>query len=234
MSGFPNGGGTTYTAADSSITVNAGAKTLTTGSLDQIAAAHATAAAVAMNAQRLANLGAPTTALDSAGVLLYANTLSSPAASIDTGAAGIAAGFNVMVAHIIAQTTDVAIVANMKVTVNNDGSSIYDLQTITGVNVTASASIASALAFWQFQTHGASGTSGYPGVGTLTFPGYANTSFNKTGTLVLGNMDATAADNAVNSFILGYRSTTAISRMKVAPSNAVNLATGSALYIYGF
>lgn len=163
--------------------------------------------------------------------LLYSNVLAS-SGSLDTGAGGIAAGYNILYAYMILQSTKAAVVDNCQFTLNNDSGAHYDLQFIGGTNTTLSVSQALASTNWQIEIHGANGTSGYPSICLLTIPGYALTTFNKVGSISSSTVDATANDNQAGLSAVGWRSTAAITRLAAAVSGSA-LAAGSAMYIYG-
>jgi hypothetical protein len=168
------------------------------------------------------------------GALLFDSTLGANAASIDTGAGGIAQTQNVLEVFILVRTDDAAAESQVLITVNNDTGANYDNQVLSGNNVTASANVGIAQANWSFQIHGNGGSAGYAGVVWLVIPGYAQTTFNKVGTAIGGQPDATAANQRVKPATIGWRNTAAISRMKIAAGGgAANLLAGSRLLIYG-
>ncbi len=159
-------------------------------------------------------------------------------ASIDTGADTADAGSNVWTGGDLLEvcwsirTDDGAALALVNVTVNNDGSSIYDRQTINTNNATTAAGTALAGANWQIQVHGSGGSASYVGVARLLMPNFAGTTFWKTFEVTDGASDATAGNNSVQQSILGYRSTSAITRLKVAATGTQKLKVGSQLLIY--
>ncbi len=165
--------------------------------------------------------------------VLFDSTLGADTASIDTGAAGIDGGYNVLEIWIIARTDDASAAGLVDVIVNNDTSSIYDMQYVYGVISSAGAGNPLAQAKWALDAHGSGGSSGYAGVFVITIPCYAQTTFWKAGTLVESRLDATAGSQITLVSGLGYRATTAISRMKIAAEGAAKLKAGSRLLIYG-
>ncbi len=130
------------------------------------------------------------------------------------------------------RTDDAAALALVNVTVNNDGNSIYDRQTFNTNNATAAGGTALAAAQWQIQVHGSGGSASYPAVARLWMPGFAATTFWKVFEVTDGTNDATAANNSAQQSLLGYRATTAISRLKVAATGTQKLKVGSKLLIY--
>lgn len=171
--------------------------------------------------------------------LVYKYTVAgSDKASIDTGADAADAGTgswasgDVLEIFFIGRTDDAGATANVDLVVNNDTSSIYDWQRITGSNATASANVSLAQASWRIGIHGSGGSADYPESYHITIPNFTGTTFNKIGTLHESRCDATAGNNEHNTRALGYRSTSAITRFKVAAVSTAKLKVGSQLLIY--
>jgi hypothetical protein len=168
------------------------------------------------------------------GALLFDSTLGADAASIDTGANGIAQTQNVLEIWILARNDDAAAASGALITLNNDTGANYDSQRVTGINVTPTAGFAVAANNWSVGIHGAGGTAGYAGVLCITIPGYTQTTFNKTGTLLVCQPDGAAANENASLTALGYRSTAAVTRAKVAVGGAGTvLKAGSRMLILG-
>lgn len=169
-----------------------------------------------------------------ASQVLFSSVLGADTAAIDTGANGIAAGFTVLEAWFLGRTTQAAVLSTLKITVNNDSGANYDWESVAGSNVTASASLAAAGTSWASGAiPGANATAGQAAVFCITIPFYAATTFRKQGTLL--NVQAepsVAGDNFAIAASLGYRATTAISRMAFTAGSG-NLLTGSSVIIYG-
>lgn len=246
-SGGGSGGGvSSVTAGDTSIVVGGTAAnpTVETGTLDVIAADHPPAGAVALNSQKITGLAAGVAATDAANVgqlpaastpglvKLFEQTLASAAASIDTGANGIAAGHEDLICYILARTADSAAVAGVQITVNGDTGAHYDQQWEEGAGTTVSANTSLARANWQFGTSGNTALAGYAGNAMLFIPAYDATTFNKVANMQ-GTIAATVAGNnqAIIS-IFGWRSTAAINQLTVTGATA-NLLAGSRLVVYG-
>jgi hypothetical protein len=168
------------------------------------------------------------------GALLFDSTLGANANAIDTGAGGIAGSQSVLEVFVIARTDDAAANAVLLVTFNNDGGANYDLQVDSGQNVTASAGIRlAATSLQDFTVHGAGGSASYAASLYLCIPGYAQTTFFKTGIALGSTNDGTAANNLARAYTFSWRNTAAITRMKVAQNGAGNLLAGSRLLILG-
>lgn len=166
-------------------------------------------------------------------VKLFESTLSGAAASIDTGAGGISAGHGDLLILVVSQSTKAAAQDQLNITFNNDTGANYDRQVLFGSDASSGAVSNFAQTAIQITTHGANGSqSSYPGVLTIHIPAYDKTTFFKQGTMVGGLVDSGAGNSLSTSTQIGYRSTTAISRMKIAPAGG-NLAIGSRLAIFG-
>lgn len=172
--------------------------------------------------------------------LVYRYTVTGSAkGSIDTGVDAADAGSNdwthgdLLEIFIVAQTNDTGAGGIVDLILNNDGGANYDRQVIVGLNASAIASAATAETAMRLTLHGGGGSSGYPGVEHLVIPGYANTSFWKVAQAGEGRPDATAANMTSGSLIFGWRSTAAITRIKIFPETAGKLlSVGSQLLIY--
>lgn len=179
-----------------------------------------------------------------ASVLLYDYTVAgSDKASIDTGvdtpdagSAGTSAfsgAYRVLEIWIYARTDESSAFSNFNMTVNNDGSSIYDKSQISVVNTTVAGALTLAQASWSMSAPGASDASGVFGLSQLTIPNYAGTVGNKFAIGTNSVLDTTAANVATIARTYGYRSTSAITRVAVVPVTALKkFKVGSRLLIY--
>jgi hypothetical protein len=165
------------------------------------------------------------------GALLFDSTLGANAASIDTGANGIAQTQNVLEIWAVIRTDGAGATDTVTITLNNDSTAIYDRERLQGNNVTASAAVANAQAGWAMDVHGNGGGASYASYWCLTIPSYTQTTFFKAASLVVQIPDQTAGNNFAELVALGYRSTAAISRLKIAAVG--NLLAGSRLLILG-
>jgi hypothetical protein len=179
-----------------------------------------------------------------ASVLLYDYTVAgADKASIDTGVdtpnAGIAgtsafgAAWRVLQIYFIGRSDDTASAfITLDWILNNDTSSIYDLQNLEGFNATAAASQTKAQASWGIYTHGTVGSASYPSVTKMEIPGYAGSTFYKVAKVIHGGADDTNTNMATDVFTLGYRSASPITRLKIASRTTKKLKIGSRLMIY--
>lgn len=167
------------------------------------------------------------------GAVLFTQTLSGSAATIDTGAGGFSTAKSVLMAFAFLRGTQAAASVNCQITFNNDGTSIYDYMVAGGANATANAGNAIASAAWLPAVCAASDAAGAFSAWTLIMPQYAATTGHKQANLISGLTDTTAA-NMIQQTIQGrYRSTTAVSRITLTPS-AGSWAAGSSLVVIAF
>ena len=164
---------------------------------------------------------------------LFDSTLGVAAANIDTGAGGISTAYDALVIFIIAQTSDAAATSTISVTFNNDSGANYDRVSVQGAGGAPTGSGAVAQTALLMIAHGSAGSTSYPSVHQISIPGYAQTTFWKLGMHLDARGDATVGNNIAQMESVGYRSTTAISRMAVAAFGAANLNAGSRLLIFG-
>ena len=174
-----------------------------------------------------------------ASQLLYAYTVSgSDKASIDTAVDGsyatasMSVAFNLMEIMIYARTDEAAVQSSAKLTFNNDTGANYDRQYQTGQNaaVTAASAVAATGVF--MGATGASALAGNFGIDTIWIPNYSGTVGNKTGFVAWADTDSVAANQAVFTAAFGYRSTSAITRVKIVPGAGTVFKVGSQLLIY--
>jgi hypothetical protein len=133
---------------------------------------------------------------------------------------------------VTARTDDAAANAGADLFFNNDSGSNYDLQTVRGINTTASASVNTAFTSVRIEAHGTGGTANYAAVSQLSVPDFTGTTFFKTGMFLGSLLDGTAANNDSLARAFGWRSTSAITRVKVAAISTAKLKVGSQLLIY--
>lgn len=247
--GGSGGGVQSVTAADTSAVVGGTATnpTVRTGTLDVIAADHPPAADWSNNSHKITNVANGTAASDAAAfgqipttglglVKLFDSTLGVAAASIDTGANGIAAGHADLIVLIYVRTDRAATQDNINIRVNADSGADYDLLRLQGASTTASSlAIVAATAFTgqALTVSSASAVAGEFSAAQLFIPSYANTVGFKTANVHASTPDETGANCVVALFAAQWRSTAAISRMAITPVAGTNLVTGSRLAIYG-
>lgn len=164
--------------------------------------------------------------------ILFDSILGSDTASIDTGASGIAGGYNILDVYIISRTTQAVVGSSMIVRVNNDSGAKYDLQEIRAANTTLAGTQALAQTGWTFLSFGTSAETGAATYLRFSIPGYDLTTFHKVGEGVLSANEDTAAENRLRMHAMRFKDTAAITRMSVTAGSG-NLLTGSRLLIYG-
>jgi len=177
-----------------------------------------------------------------AGVLLFDYEITgSDAASIDTAVDGtyataaFATTYPMLEVFFYGRTDEATTFGSTTIILNNDTSSLYDRISVKGVNATAAASNARAAAAWTQDLAGASHAASFFSTYHLRMPNYGGTVGFKSATCDISAPDSAAASCVVASNGLLYRSTTAISRLKIAAAGAgaQKLKVGSRLIIYG-
>src|SRR5262249_44789247 len=133
-------------------------------------------------------------------------------ASIDTFVDGPGAGLldqthDVLEIWILARTDDAGATAAIDVTVNNDTGANYDLQQVVGVAAAASAGTDLGNVRWQLNAHGSGGGASYAALNRVTIPGYAVTTFFKTGEVMTERPDSTAANNLAAARSVAWKNT---------------------------
>ena len=166
-------------------------------------------------------------------VKLFDSTLGVAAASIDTGAGGVAAGHDCLVIVAMLQSAAAAAQRVALMRFNNDSGANYDRQFAGGFQTTASLNASAAGTGCTFLMHGNAGSTSYPGVAVFTVPAYDKTTFWKVLTGTAGVIDATTSNNFLTTEVQGWRSTAAISRVSVQDQSGGNLSAGSRLIVYG-
>jgi hypothetical protein len=169
-----------------------------------------------------------------AGATLFDSTLGADSgAGIDTGAAGIASGSRLLLVAIVARTDEVIVHSQVNVTFNNDGSAIYDRGFGQFANVTASANNNLADTRLQMPVPGASQAAGVYSTTLLVIPAYTDTTAQKSGLAFTSSMGTAAANTLAVLYGINYRSTAAISRMKILHGGGTVLKAGTRLTIIG-
>lgn len=164
---------------------------------------------------------------------LFDSTLAAPAASIDTGAAGVSQAFNHLLIVLLARSTQAVGQANVNVTFNADAAGNYDRVNVTGASTGASASAATAdSAATVLVAGGSIGSATVFGAAHLLIPAYRQTTADKQVLLLTGFADATASDGIVQGAMKHWRSTAAITQITATAASG-NLAAGSRMTIYG-
>ncbi len=172
--------------------------------------------------------------------LIYRYTVTgSDKASIDTGVDTADAGSNVwsngdlLEIYLYGRTDETAVTSQINLTLNNDGTSIYDVLRLRAFNTTLSGAASNARANWFGFVTGASATASVFGMLRCAIPNYGGTVGFKAGELTAQSPDETAANMTTEMYACNYRSTTAITRLAVSTQTAgKKLKVGSQLLIY--
>jgi hypothetical protein len=167
--------------------------------------------------------------------LIYRYTVAgSDKASIDTGVDSPDAGSNdwtngdLLEVWVYARTDEAVVLSTIDLTLNNDTGANYDRQASTAINTTPTAGQLLAGSNWGLFAPGSSGAANYFGTFRVTIPGFADTTGYKVGELTGGKNDTTAGNNRFDTQLATYRSTSAITRLKIIPdTGAKNLKVGT-------
>jgi hypothetical protein len=164
---------------------------------------------------------------------LFDATLGADAASIDTGAAGIAQTANHLLVMLYLRSTQAIVGANMNVTLNGDGAAHYDRVNVSGTSAAATSSAGTGESAIVVIAPGASVASATLfGSALLLIPSYRQTTGDKLVIPIAGYADATTTDSLVQIRPTHWQSSAAISQITVTPV-ANNLKAGSRMTIYG-
>jgi len=165
-------------------------------------------------------------------VKLFDSLLGADAASIDTGAGGVAAGYACLEVRMFVRTDEASDPGQLYVRLNNDSTAIYDWQRAGGSNVTAIASTINGDTGWACLCASSSIANNWGAV-TMSIPNYDNTLSWKAATWV----DAyNVSSGSGRAFVRGglYRSASAVSRIAVTCLNpAQKLRSGSRMTVWG-
>ena len=172
--------------------------------------------------------------------LVYRYTVTgSDKASIDTGADTADAGSNdwtngdVLEVWVIARTDEAAVTRSTATLVfNNDTGSNYDIEQFRALGTSVAGAGAVAGASLQIEVPGAGASANYASTGRATIAGFSGTTFYKTMEILTGYNHATAGSNFGSLYVGSWRSTSAITRVKLGCLSTNKLVVGSELLIY--
>jgi hypothetical protein len=164
--------------------------------------------------------------------VVFDSTLLADAASIDTGAGAIPAGLALITVYIVGRTTQAVVSSSVSITLNNDTGSNYDVQYIQAASSVVSGGALATGTSWLLAFPGASMDAGSAGYISFEIPSYDQTTFHKETVDVEGLSSSTPANETVAARALRWKSTAAITRLKVAAGSG-NLLAGTRLLIIG-
>jgi hypothetical protein len=165
---------------------------------------------------------------------LYDSTLGAPAASFDTGAASIAAGYSSIELLLYARSVRVAASDEVYIQFNNDATAIYDWQRAGASNTTGTFSAVATDNGFDAFVPAASAAANVFGVMRMSVAGYDIAAGQRAVSYQDGFADTTIGNSRAYTRSGTYRSTSAITRIKVVSLNSANLATGSRFVVYGY
>ena len=173
--------------------------------------------------------------------LVYRYTVSGAVkASIDTGVDTPQAGSqdfangDLLEVFMLLRTDEAVGVSQVDVTLNNDAGANYD---VLRIKANGASTLAYANSFaanqWFIDVAGASVTANVFSAQNITIPDYAGTVAQKSAYAQSIIGDVSTTNSQYEQFGLNYRSTSAITRLKIVPHTAAkNFAVGSQLLIY--
>lgn len=166
-------------------------------------------------------------------VKLFDQTLGVAAASIDTGANGIAAGHGDLLFTIIGRTDSASGQVDVVLQFNGDTGANYDLVWVrNAVGVLSDVHAFGNTYCSPGQIPGTLSAGSYPGTTYFVIPSYDKTTFWKEGTGTSGYTDNAGTHYVTFFAVSGWRSTAAINQAKFS-AGAGNLVAGSRMVIYG-
>ena len=168
-----------------------------------------------------------------ATVLYDSGVLTSTAATLDTGANGIAAGHAAIEILFYGVSNSGAGGETWTARVNGNSGSNYESQSIMGIDSSASASSIGLASSWSLQGLGG-GSNTYCAYWAWTCVGYAGTAFWKSFIGQAGVfIGATSGGNRVGINGFGWRQTSAINQFTLFPPSTKAFAAGSRLVVLG-
>lgn len=168
--------------------------------------------------------------------VLYDSGSIQAAASIDTGAGGIAGGHGDLIVLMLLRSAANALTDTALIRFNNDSAANYDSIRVQGTAATTTTATGLGATSLLETIHGNSGTTtvNYATALRIDIPSYDATTFFKVATLQAATIDAAAS---ANDFVTvrgsGWRSLPAITRMAVTTNSGSNLMSGCRMVVYG-
>jgi hypothetical protein len=210
---------------------NSGVTAATYGDSTHVAQVAVSAQGVVTSASNVAISGLAGTGL----VSLFDSTLGGAAASIDTGAGGIAAGHGDLIIWVMGRTADASVNVDVLLRFNNDSGANYNYAYVRndGTGTPNAAGVTGATAARPGQITGNNATASTPGSIQITVPSYDQTTFHKVGTAQSGPVPTTLNNQLSFATAFTWQSTAAISRIAVSSQIGGNLQAGTRLVVYG-
>ncbi len=168
-------------------------------------------------------------------VLIFDSELSGAAATIDTGASGVAGGYKVLEIFIYARTSRAALSDGCGVKFNNDGNAVYYWERISGASTTVAATGANVgQTSFSSAVNGNTAAAGMFSFIQITIPNYAGTVGGKPFTATADLLDTSSANmfGALYKGIYNPATPAAITRVAIVPSTGPNFNIGSRMTIF--
>jgi hypothetical protein len=165
-------------------------------------------------------------------VKIFDSLLGADAASIDTGAGAIPAGYSGLMVMMQLRTDEASAVSNALLRFNADiGANYYSEDALVN-NTTLTGERGGGLTSLTAIVHGAGGSANFASAIRMLIPNYDGTAFFKSFEYTEISNDATAGNNFYRAHGATWASTAAITRLSVAAASG-NLKAGSRLTIHG-
>lgn len=168
--------------------------------------------------------------------LVYSDVLTVAAATLDTGANIIPAGYSILDAYLLARTDEAATTSTVTLRFNGDSAAHYTRQYNGFTNVTGFSNNSTGLTGVELTTlvAGANAVANIPSPVWVSCPGYALTTFDKTGRAEVDIASTTATALQTYRLTWLWASTAAINQVTAAITSGVGqkFVAGSALYVY--
>jgi hypothetical protein len=174
------------------------------------------------------------------GAVLYDFTITSAQPSIDTfvdnGGGGVGANlsgsYHLLEWFLVGRTNEGAVNSTCALIFNNDSAAHYDNEVLQSQDTSFNSFNDSAQNSLVFIMRGASSAASFATAIRMTCAGYAQTTFFKE-VEAIGCSSNDAVSNWMRTQAMAWRSTAAITRIKVSGGGGSNLVTGSRLIIFG-
>lgn len=164
---------------------------------------------------------------------LFDKTLLASAATIDTGANAIPAGYSGLMIYVIGRRDDAVFSGGFALQFNGDTGTNYDYGWTDQSNTVVTGIVTAAAAGTKvMEGPGANVGANRFGAATVSIPAYADTTAYKSCTSLGGFADGSTHGELVHSISL-WRSTTAINQVTLTVGAGVNMIAGSRMTIYG-
>lgn len=164
--------------------------------------------------------------------VLFDSTLGANAASIDTGANGIAQTSMMLDIWLLLRTTQAVALSSGLFRINGDSGANYDQENLQATSATVAAAASVAQTSQILSVLGASAAASAFTAIRIWIPAYTQTTAHKSMTCFVADADATAGNNVVQVRSTRWRNTAAINQLSITAGSG-SLLAGSRMYVVG-